>query len=367
MIQDLPKIPGYHVIGSGFDPFEMQVKASIFDHEDHGFNKTTTWSNPFHPEIQFVVPSSVKIQSKTGTESNVTVAYTRRAQFADVLGLKRIRQQMAGLGKKSRINHRFTMNHDKDIFKVEVENEISWYTLDLDPLLTFDPNLAAKFMNPQLAKKFETLPTTCQNANEKREYRKVIENWGTDLVMGGQFGGYFKVEINFPKDLLLDRTIGDIEEESKNVLKNSQDKWNYDPKTDRSLPSWFRNAIQFELVTSGFELPENGGKKSPWETFSEGLRKSSDALNFKLNPISMLLMRQPPKYACMNTAIKDYKDEMGAGNIVKKGENCFSNCFGKKVDEASIHQILGSCKHDNACYEKRIGNKATACVKKCYQ
>eukprot|EP01080_Neovahlkampfia_damariscottae_P000103 gene103-4352_t len=370
LIEGVPKIPGYNVLGNGFDPFEMQVKSNVFYHDVHGFNKTTRWKNPFHPEIQFVIPSSCKITESTSTQTNSSETFSRKNQFAEYLGNKRIGQQFPGISSQSRINFKFEKNLKKDLHKVEVENTIQWYQLDLDPLLTFDPNLAEKFMNPRLKISFDKLSSTCTSDEEKKQYRGIIENWGTDLVMSSLLGGYFKIEMFYPQDFLINNTVTEIEEIATHIFQKSCDNWNYDYKKDKEVPKFFKKDTTYELITSGFEIEKPTNNKTPWQIFSEGVRTSSDALSFKLNPISTLLMRTPAKYACMNTAIADYKKEMGnkypgVSSTVIDHKKCFEECFGRKVESNLIDRITLKCKKNKECYERNIGARATACVLKC--
>jgi len=99
-VNGLPKIPGYDTIGSGFDTTEMITRRSVFVHDVEGFKRTSTWKNPFYPENQFTVPSSIHLNQRTeSTEKNYTditmtkseyeVKYANRRTSSGFLGMSR--------------------------------------------------------------------------------------------------------------------------------------------------------------------------------------------------------------------------------------------------------------------------------------
>lgn len=65
-VQALPFIPGYSFIGGGYDAVkDSQTAAQLFTFTDK-LNKT--WTNPFYPELVYVVPDMVSVMEDMRSE-----------------------------------------------------------------------------------------------------------------------------------------------------------------------------------------------------------------------------------------------------------------------------------------------------------
>src|SRR5690606_26712974 len=145
-IQGLPKIPGYMVVGSGFDPVYMQPRLSIFEHED-GFANPTTWTNPFYPQHQFAVPSTLKVTANTNTvEKNFTEVSMSKNEYEAKYSHRSTKRYFFGMGKRTTsIYHYYYRFEIKQEYKLDMERMLSWYDVTLKPTLLFNPE---KYMTP---------------------------------------------------------------------------------------------------------------------------------------------------------------------------------------------------------------------------
>merc|ERR1712224_566892 len=70
------KVVGYNVIGSGFDASHLQTRASVFDHEKFGFEKTSDFVNAKQKNQKYVVPSSVLLKENYEVSESTFIAKT---------------------------------------------------------------------------------------------------------------------------------------------------------------------------------------------------------------------------------------------------------------------------------------------------
>lgn len=319
LINNLPKVPGYQVIGSGFDPVYMQTRLPIFEHDSHGFERSSVWTNPFYPQHQFSVPSTMSIRTRTEShESNYTDAYMTKNEFEFKYSHRSTSKFALGFGKRTRevffYLHRFEQLAEA---KITVEKQITWYDLTLSPMLYFNPELQAKYMNPHLKYIIDHMLGTDYSKPEVRAiYRSIIEYWGTDLVIGGELGGSAKSDIFFKRDLLRSHIIDIVKTTSSFSFLGFINSNNYNFRNDTRIAQWFKENVQIENTWRGGryrprkqQLTES--TKTPWQEFVETLRTDPEVMKYNIVPISVII-RDPVKKELMNKAIEEYRAEIVA-------------------------------------------------------
>jgi len=294
-INGVPKIPGYSTIGSGFDSTEMITRRSVFVHDDEGFQRTTTWKNPFYPEHQFLVPSSIHLNQRTeSTERNYTdvsmtkseyeVKYANRWSSSGFLGMSRSSYEVFYY------LNRFEYFNE---YSISMRRTLSWYDLTLSPLIYFNPEMANKYMDPDLKYMIENLDEDYEKPGVKLYYRTIIDFWGTEFVTSAVMGGEANTEMYFKKDLIKNHEISRIISESSFSFLGLINSRNYNFKNDTKIAEWLReNAHVRTRFIGGRFNPSEVSTKTPWQSFIESLRSEPVAINYKLVPLPFLIKNQ---------------------------------------------------------------------------
>jgi hypothetical protein len=264
------KIPGYHLLGYGFDPVEMTTKDNVFEFDSFGFEKTSTWKD------EYIVPSVMKLFDKNQKEQESVNIFKCPKQYANFISMKNIKTVTRESAKRSREVVEFLQKY-KTESKMEIEKKISFYELKLVPevLMSHD-----KYLNPQLKKQIEKLGIDLKNKNVKKQYKELIKQYGTHITIATEIGGSMKSSIFFNHDL-------------KNL---------------------FSKQVSGELPTVTFQ----GGKfkqNDNWGLFKESLKNDPEALNFEIVPISILFKDQM-KSKLMDQMIEEYHQQISATDVL---------------------------------------------------
>jgi len=134
-------------------------------------------------------------------ESNFTDVSLTKNEYEVQYSHRSTSKFLFGFGKRSRevyfYLHRFDFFSE---YKITMEKQISWYDLMLSPSLYFNPEVAAKYMNPHLKYIIDNLLGTDYNdPSVKAAYRSIIDYWGTELVIGVTMGGSATSNVYFKK------------------------------------------------------------------------------------------------------------------------------------------------------------------------
>jgi len=283
-INSLPKVPGYDTIGSGFDSTEMITRRSVFVHDEEGFKRTSTWRNPFYPQHEFVVPSSINLRQRTEsveqnytdvsmTKSEYEVKYANRWSSSGFLGMSRSSYEVFYYLNRFEFFNEYT---------ISMRRSLSWYDLTLNPLIYFNPEMSNKYMDPDLKYMIDHLDSDYNKPGAKMYYRAIIDFWGTDFVTHAVMGGVATTDLYFKKDLVRSNEISRIIQESSFSFLGIINSRNYNMRNDTRV--------------------------APWQSFTESLRSEPTAINYKFIPISFLIKDQV-KQNNMNRAISEYKAE----------------------------------------------------------
>jgi hypothetical protein len=319
LVNNLPKIPGYDLVGSGFDPVTMKPMRSVFNHDDEGFNKDASfWTNPFYNNLKFIIPSTMRIQQNTGSvESNETDVYYSKSEMEYKYFNQKTKKTFLGMGKKT--TSVFKYHYYLDIQqRLQIFNSrfINWFNLIMNPLLYFNKEKKEKFMDPVLLMYInDYLPISY----DKEKYRLLIETWGTHLITGVSMGGGITQSVYFKKDLLRTATIQEIKKQSSFSFLGLIKFKKYDLKSDKSLAQWFKdNVIEKVEYSGGRYRPgvSSLAEETPWEEFVKTVRESPDATNYDIVPLTVVI-DNPAKKANLERAIEEYSIESSKIDLTK--------------------------------------------------
>ena len=362
----------------------MQTRLPIFEHEDFGFDKPNQWKNPFYPQHHFSVPSSVSLFQRTETvETNFTDVFMTRNQFESKFTQKTVKKGF--FSKRSREVY-FYQKRIEELasVRIEMEKQISWYDLKLDPRIYFIPELSAKYMNPALKQVIEMLGTNYNDPNVRAMYRQIIEYWGPEFIIGARMGGAYRTEISFEKELLKTYTIDMVKTQSSfsffGFIKSSK----YNFKNDTRIDAWFKEHAKTSLIVKGGRFSRVGPRnsismkngKDGFEGFAESVRTDPEALQYDIVPLTVII-RDPVKHQLMTRAIQEYRKELeGTTSLnglteTEKKEQCKScvciseKCLPSEWQFVKIEQLVTECQKDIQCYAKILGSKTASCIAKC--
>eukprot|EP01080_Neovahlkampfia_damariscottae_P000107 gene107-4356_t len=277
------KVPGYNVIGYGYDPVEMSIKQAVFEHDVNGFNKPTTYD-------KYAVPSSIKvIQTPKSTVEKVSV-FTNKNDFIKAFVMKNVQKMSLGNAKRSRDVYEFLQHEAKGESKVEVEQQISNYDLKLNPSVYITN--AEKYMNPALKKLIEN-----------KQYKRIIEEFGTDFTVAAKIGGYFRTDAYFKNELL--KSQNTIKSEAKSLFE-SYSKVNGFQLFDAAYFTESSVTISGGRYRPRFPLDK---KQAPIEQFSKSVKEDPEAFGFEILPISVLI-KNPVEANAFNKAVEEYRQQI---------------------------------------------------------
>jgi hypothetical protein len=309
-IQGHAKIPGYLVVGSGFDPAYMQPRLSIFDHED-GFASPTFWKNPFYPQHEFAVPSTLRVVENTNTvEKNITEVAMSKNEYETQYSHRSTKRFALGFGKRTTsVYHYYYRFEAHQEYKLEMERMLSWYDVNLRPGLLFNPE---KYVTPAFKAIMDQLGTNCNDPTTKALYRMVIQYYGTHLVTGVTMGGSAHQEVYFKKELLDTRQISEVITQSSFSFFGLIKIRGYDLKKDKKIADWFKGntTVKSEFIGGRYN-PNSPTTKEPWEAFVETLRTDPGVLHYDIVPLATLF-KDPKKHECMARATDEYLREIAA-------------------------------------------------------
>jgi hypothetical protein len=306
------KVPGYNVVGYGYDPVEMSIKQNVFEHDAEGFNKVSNYED-------FVVPSSVKLIERTEVESKSMNVFSNSKQFTNAFVMKNVKQASLGNAKRSRDVYEFLKAEARGESKMELEQQISHYELKLNPLLYTCKQTSEKYMNPILKKLIANLGTNYEDENVRKQYKAIIQEWGTDITIGTQMGGSFRSDIFFKNSLLTEKTLDEIKSEASAVFASYANTNEYSLTKDSKIPSWFSSAASSSVVVSGGRFRPShamnplSAQQTPWTKFSQTVKSDPEALNFDIVSISVII-KDAVKAKLMDRAIQEYRQQINETN-----------------------------------------------------
>jgi hypothetical protein len=384
LVNNIPKIPGYSIIGTGYDPVYMQTRLPIFEHEDLGFQNPKEWRNPFFPNLHYVVPSSMTLFQRTETvETNFTDVFMTKNEFESKFTERRTSRGFLGMSKKSREVYFYQKRVEELAFvKIELEKQISWYDLKLNPLIYFNPELMAKYMNPALKTIIDHyLGTNYEDPTVKAMYRQVIEYWGTDFILGTRMGGAYRTDISFSKELLKTYTIDIVKTQSSFSFLGFINSRSYSIKNDTRIAAWFKEHAKTELTVRGGRFSpvapksEKSVDNKGFAAFAETVRTDPESLSYELVPITVLF-RDPIKHQNMARAVQEYREEAarGKGDLESmmpstqktcKSCECVAKCLPSEWNLPKVERLVEECKKNAQCLANIVGSRAAHCISKC--
>ena len=273
LIDGKRKILGYHVIGSGFDPIEMQIKENILDLNE--FDKEI-WKN------EFMVPKHIKVV-ETSKDETSTQLFKNQNKFIQHSVIKRVKRITKAAGKRSSDIYEFLQKESNSKEKIEVEKKNSKYEMRLNPEIYISKKIGSKYVNPIFKKLVAKLGTNYDDEKVYKQYKEIIEKFGSQFIIGTEIGNTIRNDIYFKKDLLKKYSAEQLKSEAALFFE----------KNGKSN-DWFTNNIESKLVF-------------------EGKLNDPEALRFDILPISILI-ECPIKAKFMNLAIEEFNQQFAETN-----------------------------------------------------
>lgn len=195
LVQNKKRVPGYQVVGSGYDSASLQVRESIFEPQDDVFTSMDSeYAIPASVHYKSV-PKEVVIQEKSLDKSEFEIQWSKR----------RVGTYETGFGRKTREYHQFSS-------KFNNEKQIRLYQLTLEK----------RVLNPL----FQAM---IDNIKDIESCKKIIEMFGTHYVESVIVGGMIISE-DLSKCQIVDHSnkdcifIGGIQSQefTKSILKQPE-------------------------------------------------------------------------------------------------------------------------------------------------
>jgi hypothetical protein len=265
------KIPGYHLLGYGFDPVEMITKDNVFEFDSFGFEKSSTWKD------DFIVPSVMNLFDKFEKEQEFVNIFKCPKQYSNYISMKNIKTVTRESAKRSRELVEFLQKF-KSESKMEMEKKISFYELKLVPEVLISHE---KYLNPNLRKQMERLGIDLKDKNVKKQYKELIKQYGTHITIATEIGGSMKSSVFFNNNL--------------SQLFSKQG-------SSGSTPT---------VTFTGGKFKQNDN----WGLFKESLKNDPEALNFEIVPISILFKDQM-KSKLMDQIIEEYHQQISMTDVL---------------------------------------------------
>jgi len=290
---------------------EMTTRRSVFIHDDEGFHRSTTWTNPFYPEHKFVVPQTINLRQRTeSTEQNFTDISMTKSEYEMKYHNRWTSSGFLGMSRSSyEVYYYLNRFEFFNEYSITMQRQLSWYDLTLSPLVYFNQEMMNKYMDPDLKYMIDHLELNYESPGAKLYYRAIIDYWGTDFVVSAVMGGSAVTNLYFKKDLIRSHEISRIIQESSFSFLGLINSRNYNFKNDTRVAEWLKeNAHVRTRFVGGRVNPKEVTTKTPWQSFTESLRSEPTAINYRLIPLSFLI-KDPQKQRNMNLAIEQYKKE----------------------------------------------------------
>jgi hypothetical protein len=145
----------------------------VFQHDEEGFKRTTTWKNPFYPQHQFVVPSSINLRQRTeSTEQNYTDVSMTKSEYEVKYANKWSSSGFLGMSRSSyEVFYYLNRFESFNEYSISTRRQISWYDLTLNPLIYFSQEMSNKYMDPDLKYMIDHLEADYEKPGAKLYYR----------------------------------------------------------------------------------------------------------------------------------------------------------------------------------------------------
>lgn len=156
LVQNKIRVPGYQVVGSGYDASYLQVRETIFEHEDDVFTAS---------DSEYVVPSSVEYK-KSEQQVIINQKSVNKSQFEVQWSNRRVGIHEKGFGRN-------TIEYSQYSTKYNNEEQIRLYELKL---------VNKKKINPLFTRMIN-------NIKDTKSCQEIIEMFGTHYVESVVVGG----------------------------------------------------------------------------------------------------------------------------------------------------------------------------------
>ncbi|KAL9652752.1 hypothetical protein ABK040_010785 [Willaertia magna] len=317
--QELQPIPGYQLIGSGFDLLTAQPKLNLFINTD--FSQGKTWTNPIYKDLTFAAPNDLKVVNNAESYySNSTFVAVTKSEYEYEYQKHTSKKKYFGLAKKSKDVYVYKYRYDnKEQYQLNTFRRISWYDLVLKPQYLFDID---NNLDPFAKRYIRSLPSVDTPEN-RQIYKKFIEYYGTSVVTKVTMGGGIFFKVFFKKSLSVSLNIEEIHKQSGWTFLHifgAKSKRDYYFK---QLSQEFLQNTQIQFNTQGGiwkpELaliqPRPDGAKlnildSPqgyveWDSFADTIKYEPYPVDYELIPISEIFT-DANKKAIMRSVLEEH-------------------------------------------------------------
>jgi hypothetical protein len=191
----LPPIPGYEFVGSGYDSLTLSVKGFVID--TNTYSQGQSWTNPFYPTYSYAVPDNLYLWPQTEHfEQNFTSIAMSDSEFLLQLSNQVSGSSWFGFAKHSAQMSIYQYYHElHDYDQSQNTRTISWYDLELNPVVEALP---LNFLTPWASDLFSNLGTDITNPTVYQGYINALNAYGDSLVRRVSVGGsfYFQAFLN---------------------------------------------------------------------------------------------------------------------------------------------------------------------------
>lgn len=302
-------IPGFNVIGSGYDPITKQIKTTIFD--NYQFNGKT-WTNPIYKNISFEVPDTlIAINDPESYEMNYTSISYSRSEFEKNIEKYTSSSSCSiwGCDRESSYYHQYVKyfeEHNK--FIITQMRRISWYKLVIAPELILNMN---KYLMPGIELLINSLGTNYSDPHTKYLYDETVKLFGPEIITGTRMGGGVWMHLLVNKNIFNYMYIEDIIRDSESTFLGVFHEGEH----------WEQHMAQRTRVfvsMSDVEIAYDGGywnniktdiAPKPWPEYKLTIKENPSPLEYETVPLHMII-KDPIKKSIMKQAINNYYDSL---------------------------------------------------------
>lgn len=299
-------VPGLDVVGCGFDATTLTTKNSLFKKPVSNL-PTSTWSNPYYPNISYTIPFGYYAKNKPVSEAlNGTVFIN---SVDDLVRKSKLYERthdggFLGFGSRdvSKVTKRYyRMFYAHNYVLALTQRQVSWYSLNLleFPLLEFsDP----------FKKALDYLPSV-YNPNDKSHASLAalfFKSYGTDVVLSVDMGGMVWEEHFFEKCLtkIYSDTCITTEITRGWWLEHKHQASTECP--EKKVKKDFKSNSMHYFGRTGGSKGKTPLKQSEWDKWVLSIKDNPRPVRHALGPIYYLLSDSHPKKTALIMATQDF-------------------------------------------------------------
>ena len=296
-------IPGFNLIGSGFDPKTKQIKASLINNYEF---TGQMWTNPIYNNISFEVPNTITVTNEPESyEMNYTSISYSKSEFERNIEKYTSSSYAWGLGHESDYYHEYTKyfeEHNKII--VTQMKRITWYKLSVSPNLILNIN---NYINPGIKMLIDSLGTDYSDPNTRYLYDETIKILGPEIITGVRMGGGVWLHLVIDKDIFEYMYIKDVIHNSGMTFFGIfQDGENWEQHLDKRDKIFISKSSMVISYDGGYWNEKSSDiPPKPWPQYKLTIKDNPSPLEYESVPLDMIITDKNKK-KIMRMAIDNY-------------------------------------------------------------